>query len=443
MLNRSSGRHHLPAFARVATPAFTYRKSGSGPRHRLPNRRALGGRFAFILASSTISGLGDGVVYVALPLLAAQLTRDPAAISLLSAASAIPALAGGLFAGALVDRWSKPVVLFNIAMLQSLLCAAFAVWMQRQQVGLADLFAVGFVFATIAMFAAPAFTAFLPTLVPSEGLEKANSALSMGQALTMQLVGLPLGGLLATLSMELPWTVDALSFAIEGLLLFAVGRSARGRVDTAPLRRGLRELGTEVRQGLRLLAGSPLLRARLGIQAVTEVALAMAETVMVLYAFEVLQLSGTGFAVLLATLAVGCMVGAAGAPQLRRRFGTGASMTAGIFLMSCGMTLLGAFSSTSLSVLAISAVGFGFTVWAVVSTTMSQLITDDAFQGRLTSVQSTILVALRPIASAFSGLVASVFGLHYPYLVAALGLAIAGAAWLPALQQNPLDEALT
>jgi len=290
VLNRSSGRHHLPAFARVATPAFTYRKSGSGPRHRLPNRRALGGRFAFILASSTISGLGDGVVYVALPLLAAQLTRDPAAISLLSAASAIPALAGGLFAGALVDRWSKPVVLFNIAMLQSLLCAAFAVWMQRQQVGLADLFAVGFVFATIAMFAAPAFTAFLPTLVPSEGLEKANSALSMGQALTMQLVGLPLGGLLATLSMELPWTVDALSFAIEGLLLFAVGRSARGRVDTAPLRRGLRELGTEVRQGLRLLAGSPLLRARLGIQAVTEVALAMAETVMVLYAFEVLQL---------------------------------------------------------------------------------------------------------------------------------------------------------
>ena len=220
-------------------------------RHRLPNRRALGGRFAFILASSTISGLGDGVVYVALPLLAAQLTRDPAAISLLSAASAIPALAGGLFAGALVDRWSKPVVLFNIAMLQSLLCAAFAVWMQRQQVGLADLFAVGFVFATVAMFAAPAFTAFLPTLVPSEGLEKANSALSMGQALTMQLVGLPLGGLLATLSMELPWTVDALSFAIEGLLLFAVGRSARGRVDTAPLRRGLRELGTEVRQGLR------------------------------------------------------------------------------------------------------------------------------------------------------------------------------------------------
>ena len=65
----------------------------------VPPRIRLGGAFWRLFASSSTSNLSDGVLQAALPLLAATLTRDPVAISVLAALAFVPWLLFALPAG--------------------------------------------------------------------------------------------------------------------------------------------------------------------------------------------------------------------------------------------------------------------------------------------------------------------------------------------------------
>lgn len=67
---------------------------------------------AWLLAAVTMSSLGDGAFTGAVPVAAAALTRNPAAVAAVSAAAALPWLLVTPVAGALVDRWPyRPVML--------------------------------------------------------------------------------------------------------------------------------------------------------------------------------------------------------------------------------------------------------------------------------------------------------------------------------------------
>ena len=57
-----------------------------------------------LLGASTVSNLGDGVLLGALPLLTAQVTRDPLAVSGVTAFTWLPWLLFSLPVGVLVDR---------------------------------------------------------------------------------------------------------------------------------------------------------------------------------------------------------------------------------------------------------------------------------------------------------------------------------------------------
>src|SRR5215468_384448 len=64
----------------------------------------LGRGYRWLLASSWVSNLGDGIALAAGPLLVASLTGDPFLISLAALLRWAPPLVFGLFAGVLSDR---------------------------------------------------------------------------------------------------------------------------------------------------------------------------------------------------------------------------------------------------------------------------------------------------------------------------------------------------
>jgi MFS family permease len=63
--------------------------------------------FRRLLAASAVSNLGDGIRLGALPLLAATLTRDPAAVASITAVIWLPWLIFGMVGGAVVDRVNR------------------------------------------------------------------------------------------------------------------------------------------------------------------------------------------------------------------------------------------------------------------------------------------------------------------------------------------------
>ncbi len=79
-----------------------------------PVRARLGPEYRKLWTATAISTLGDGMYLGALPLLAAQLTRDPLAVSAVTFASWLPWLLVALVSGALVDRWDRRRLLWTV-----------------------------------------------------------------------------------------------------------------------------------------------------------------------------------------------------------------------------------------------------------------------------------------------------------------------------------------
>jgi hypothetical protein len=128
-------------------------------------------------SAATISGAGDGVRVVALPLLAAGLTRDPRAVSLVAVAAGLPWLLSALPAGALVDRWDRKRVLWSVDFARAAVMAGLVVGVALGHASIPLLLVVAFLLGSAQTLFDSAAQAALPVVVPRPDLERANGRL--------------------------------------------------------------------------------------------------------------------------------------------------------------------------------------------------------------------------------------------------------------------------
>ncbi|MEX0869787.1 MAG: MFS transporter, partial [Nitriliruptoraceae bacterium] len=87
----------------------------------------LSGDYWRFWAATAVSNLGDGIRWVALPLVAVTLTRDPLLISGIGAVVFVPWLVIGPFSGAVVDRVDRRRLIVMVQLCRAVVAAAFAV----------------------------------------------------------------------------------------------------------------------------------------------------------------------------------------------------------------------------------------------------------------------------------------------------------------------------
>lgn len=141
----------------------------------------LGRRFAVLLTSSTIANVADGVLLVALPLLAATLTRDPLLVAGAAAALRLPWLLCGLLAGVLVDRFDRRRVMIAAGALRAGLVGLLAVLVAADGAGLVAVYVLAFGLGVAETVYDVASRAVLPDVVAVEGRETANARLSTAE----------------------------------------------------------------------------------------------------------------------------------------------------------------------------------------------------------------------------------------------------------------------
>ncbi len=76
--------------------------------------RRLGIPFRWLLASSWVSNLGDGMALAAGPLLVASQTSDPLLVAMAALLQQLPWLLFGLFAGVLADRVNRRLIVVAV-----------------------------------------------------------------------------------------------------------------------------------------------------------------------------------------------------------------------------------------------------------------------------------------------------------------------------------------
>jgi nitrate/nitrite transporter NarK len=207
--------------------------------HRLaeliaPSR--LGRSFRWLLASSWVTNLGDGITLAAGPLLVAAQTRSPLTVAMAAFLLRLPWLLFGLYAGVVADRLNRRVIVIvtGLARLAILLLLVTSILTHR--VDIAVVLAALFLFGVVETFGDTTTTTLLPMLVDKPDLGIANSRAMTGVVVWNQLAGPPVGAALFAAGMALPFVSESVC-VLAGVLLISkvrlpahAGTGQHGRV---------------------------------------------------------------------------------------------------------------------------------------------------------------------------------------------------------------------
>jgi MFS family permease len=402
----------------------------------------LGPRYRKLWSATGLSTLGDGLFLTALPLLAAQLTRDPLRISLVDFAGSLPWLLFGLVSGALVDRWDRRRVMWVADAGRFVVVGLLTIAVLGGWASVAALAVVGFLLGVGETFfdsASPALiTAALGTR-DIQRLERANSRLLGVQTVGRELAGPPVGGFLFPLSAAAPFLLNAASFAVSGALIAIIpGRFAPAG---APGAQGHRSLRREIAEGLRWLLAHPLLCTLALLVGVLNLVFSAVAAIEVLFALEVLSLNSAGYGLLMTGQAVGGLLGSVLVTRITGRLGSG-TIIVPIVLVAAGCLAATGATSDPLTVGALLLlVGAAITVWNVVTVSLRQAIVPDHLVGRVAGAYRMVAFGTMPLGALAGGALARVFGLRAPFLLGAATLVVAALLALPLVNARSVRAA--
>ncbi|MFT4039602.1 MAG: MFS transporter [Thermomicrobiales bacterium] len=405
--------------------------------------------FALLWTAGLISLAGSLVLFAALPLHVYRLTGSTLATAATLAASTLPRVIGGSFAGVFVDRWDRRVTMVISDLLRAVLLLPLLLGPDRLEV----IYAVALVQGIIGLFFNPAESALLPLLVGEERLVSANALNSLNDNLGM-LTGPALGTLLyAQAGIGAVVVVDAASFALSAALIWAI--NSRGRADPhapelaadgaalSPVRQVLHEwregLGIiRERQTLRVLFGTSCLE---GTAEGVYLTLSLAPLVL-----DVLGGTEAQVGWLTTVQAIGGLI----AGVVLARIGMRASMRRllGLGMLGTGLADLGTanarlFAPAGAPALGV-ALGFaglaGFPVVAEGTGRQSlvQTQTTDRYRGRVFGTLAAVQGAALLVGYAIGGVLGGVAGLVVTLSAGALLRVLAGVL---ALLLLPRDDA--
>jgi len=164
----------------------------------------------------SVSLLGDGIFIVAVAWQAYAISDRPSSLAYVGLATSLPQVAMLLVGGAVSDRILRRTVLFWADFARALAVGTLAALIIVDSLQLWELYLVCGLIGVATAFAAPAFDAVVPQLVPQSELTSANAVDQFVRTFALQLVGPALGGLaVATVKPAGAFAFDALTFAFS------------------------------------------------------------------------------------------------------------------------------------------------------------------------------------------------------------------------------------
>lgn len=397
----------------------------------------LGRDFRWLLASSWVTNLGDGITLAAGPLLVASQTHNPLAVAMAVFLQRLPWLMFGLYAGVLADRVSRRAIVIVTGLVRVVILLLLIASILTHRVDTAVVLAALFLFGVNEAFGDTTTATLLPMLVGKHDLGIANSRSLTGVIVWNQLAGPPIGAALFAAGMAWPFASEAVCVLAGVLLISRVRLPAHAR-PARPAR--VRE---DIREGWRWLWAHPAVRT-LAITIFTfNVTFGAAWSVLVLYARERLGMSAVGFGLITTAMAVGGLLGAASYGWLERRAPLGVIMRGGLIIETLTHLALALTRWAWFALLVFMIFGAHAFIWGTTSTSVQQRAVPTEFQGRVSSVYLTGVVGGIVIGSAVGGVVASIGGVTAPFWFAFAGSAIILALiWRSLLHIAHADENL-
>jgi MFS family permease len=389
----------------------------------------LGRSFRWLLASSWVTNLGDGITLAAGPLLVASVTRDPLAVAMAALLQRLPWLLFGLYAGVVADRLDRRAIIIVTGLVRVAILVLLTTLIVTRHVDVAVVLAVLFLFGVTETFGETTAGTLLPMLVDKPDLGIANARALTGVVVWNQLAGPPVGAVLFAAGRALPFVSEGVCVLAGLLLIVPVRLPPHGT-------RGQRtRVHHDILEGWRWLWAHAAVRT-LAITIFTfNVTFGAAWSVLVLYARERLGMGALGFGLITTAMAAGGLLGSASYGWLERHVRLGVIMRGGLIIETLTHLALALTRWAWLALIVFVIFGAHAFVWGTTSSSVRQRAVPAEFQGRVGSVYLIGVIGGIVIGSALGGLAASAWGVTAPFWLAFAGSAVILAViWRSLLQ---------
>ncbi|MER8235980.1 MFS transporter [Streptomyces sp. NPDC094049] len=390
----------------------------------------------------TVSLAGDQISLMAIPLAAVLvLGADAAAMGWLKTVELLPALLLNLPFGAWVDRrTSRRRVMVATDIGRAALVLSLPVAYALDALTLTQLYMVAFGVGALTVLFEVCNTTLFVALVPPERYVQANSLVN-GSRSTAWLAGPGVGGLLVQfLTAPFALVADAVTYLVSAGYL---ARIKAVEPPPAPVAKG------HFTEGLRWVVREPSMRALFAASGTVQFFNYMFHTLFVLYVTVELGLGAGMLGLVLATGAVGGLLGAVCSGAVVRRLGIGGTLVAGFLGFTLPLLLVplaGGPLPVLVSVLFLAEFlsCVGVMVVDVAAGSFQMALIPDAVRARVMGAFRTLNHGFRPLGALVGGLLGTAIGLRPTLWIATVG-AVFAVLWLlpsplPRMRELPTRE---
>ena len=354
------------------------------------------------------TNLADAVTRVAVPLLALRVTHSPVAVTAVAATMSLPWLLTALHIGVLVDRRNRRTLMFGAETARLTSTAVLLAAVLTSSVNLPLIYVVALVLGVAEVVALLSAASVVPSAVPRERWQVANTRITAMEYLCNSFLGAPLGGLLVAAGFGVAVGATGCAYLGGALLLLALaGNFSVTAVGNRP------PVRVEIKEGLRFLWRHTLLRTMAVL--ITVMAGCWAAWLALIPVYAVggpLGLSARQYGFLLTSLGAGGVIGAALVGPVNRLLGRRWSMFIDIIGSFALVAVPAALPPRPSSAWAIGAAAFlagaGGTMWTVNARTIVQSMVPNEMLGRFNAASRLVAWGPAPVAAAAAGALAQV-----------------------------------
>lgn len=380
--------------------------------------------FVRLWTAQTLSVFGSQFTLLALPIIAVlALGASPSQMGVLSAAETGPFLILGLFAGAWVDRVHRRRILVFGDLGRALLLGTIPAAAFLGVLGISQLYIVGFLVGVCTVFFDVAYQAYLPALIDRERLVEGNSRLEASRSLA-QISGPGLAGaLIQILSAPAVIVIDALSFLSSAFFIWRIGRTEEppGQTRVSFL--------ADVREGVRVVLGHPLLRPIAGCTSTWNFFNALWFALYILFAARELGLTPAAIGVIASIGNLGGLAATVSAGRLASRFGVGRVIIgAALFGSMSAIPIVVATPTSAIVLLTLASLlaNAGGQVYNINQVSLRQAIVPQRLQGRMNATMRFLVWGTIPLGALVGGFLGQELGLRQAIGVGAVGSLLSG-----------------
>jgi len=360
--------------------------------------------FALLWIGMILSNVGTWVQIIAQSLLVLQLTHNSGlALGLISFAQAAPFLVFSLVGGSTADRIDKRRLLLVTQSLQIVYALTLGVLTIAGLVQFWQIAVLAVLAGVTLSFDQPTRFALIPRIVPREDLSNAialNAIVFNGAAI----VGPALGGaLVVVIGYAGDFFLNGLSYVAVLIAVLLMRFPQMASASTSSLLR-------DIRRGLGYILREPLLAQLLANYGSLMFFAAVYTVLLALVGVEVLGTTPGELGVLYTAIGIGTVVGSLGVASLGDFAHKGRLLMVSSLLMSFSVIIFSLLHLYWVSFTLLVVIGASQTVASAVSITLLQLNAPKNMIGLVMSINTLIVMGIRPLGAFPFGALADVIG---------------------------------